>query len=58
MAEDVFDLRFADLEAAAKNSALDLRKLREERTRFRKMNATLTGVNENESTLRFLNDEG
>lgn len=35
-AEDVFDLRFADLEAAAGDATLDLRRIREERTRFRK----------------------
>lgn len=35
-AEDVFALRFADLDAAAQDATLDLRKLREERTRFRK----------------------
>jgi len=35
-AEHVFDLRFADLEAAERDPTLDLRKLCEERTRFRK----------------------
>jgi pyruvate,water dikinase len=35
-AEDVFDLTFRDLEAAARDPALDLRGLREERTRFAK----------------------
>lgn len=34
--EDVFDLRFADLHAAAQDPTLDLREVREERTRFRK----------------------
>lgn len=35
-AENVFDLRFADLVAAAHDPTLDLRKLREERSHFRK----------------------
>ena len=35
-AEDVFDLTFRGLEAAARDSALDLRRLRTERTRFAK----------------------
>jgi rifampicin phosphotransferase len=39
-AEHVFDLRFDDLRAAAEDATLDLRKIREERTRFRrKLNA-------------------
>ena len=36
-AEDVFDLMFRDLESAALDPSLNLRKLREERTRFSKM---------------------
>src|SRR3546814_18809723 len=36
-AEDVFDLHFADLEAAAKEATLDLRKRKAERICFRKM---------------------
>ena len=36
-AEDVFDLTFSDLEAAAVDSSLDLRKVRKQRTRFLKM---------------------
>lgn len=35
-AEDVFALHFADLKAAAQDATLDLRKIREERTRFHK----------------------
>jgi rifampicin phosphotransferase len=35
-AEDVFELRFDDLRAAAEDATLDLRQLREERARFRK----------------------
>jgi len=35
-AEDVFDLTFGDLEAAARDPTLDLRRLCEERTRFAK----------------------
>jgi pyruvate,water dikinase len=35
-AEDIFDLTFGDLEAAAREPELDLRKLRAERTRFAK----------------------
>lgn len=35
-AADVFDLTFCDLEAAARDPALDLREIREERTRFAK----------------------
>ncbi len=35
-AEDVFNLRFADLEAAEQDATLDLRKLCEERSHFRK----------------------
>ncbi len=35
-AEHVFDLQFADLDDAAKDATLDLRRLREERTHFRK----------------------
>jgi pyruvate,water dikinase len=39
-AEHVFDLRFDDLRATAEDATLDLRKIREERTRFqRKLNA-------------------
>ncbi|PKL94552.1 MAG: hypothetical protein CVV18_08600, partial [Gammaproteobacteria bacterium HGW-Gammaproteobacteria-8] len=34
-AEDVFALRFADLEAAAEDASLDLRKLRDQRSQFR-----------------------
>jgi pyruvate,water dikinase len=42
-AEDVFDLRFADLDAAAQDTALDLRRRREERTHFRnKLDAHVT----------------
>jgi phosphoenolpyruvate synthase/pyruvate phosphate dikinase len=36
-AEDVFDLTFHDLEAAANNPSMDLLKVREERTRFLKI---------------------
>ncbi len=36
-AEDVFDLTFRDLESAALDPALDLRRVREERTRFLKI---------------------
>jgi len=39
-AEDVFHLTFRDFEAAARNSALDLRSLRAERTRFAKQLVT------------------
>lgn len=35
-AEDVFALQFSDLEAAAQDAALDLRKIRDERTQFHK----------------------
>ena len=35
-AKDIFDLRFADLEAAAQDPTLDLRKLREGRIHFRR----------------------
>jgi rifampicin phosphotransferase len=42
-AEDVFGLRFDDLEAATQDAALDLRKVHEERTRFRrKLDAHVT----------------
>jgi pyruvate,water dikinase len=41
-AEDVFDLAFQDLEAAARDPALDLRGLRVERTRFAKQLAHVT----------------
>lgn len=37
VAEDIFDLTFHDLEAAANDSTMDLRKVREERTRFLKI---------------------
>ncbi len=36
-AEDIFDLTLHDLEAAANDSTMDLRKVREERTRFLKI---------------------
>ena len=43
-AEDVFDLRFRDLESASLDPSLSLRKLRKERTRFSKMLKTRVSV--------------